>query len=45
MEAFFPEIDLSCAPMALTSVQEGAILMGKINDIEMLPFLIKIFIQ
>jgi hypothetical protein len=31
MEAFFPGIDLSCVPMALTSVLEGAIPMGKIR--------------
>ncbi len=31
MEAFFPGIDLSCVPMALTSVLEGAIPMGKIH--------------
>jgi hypothetical protein len=37
MEAFFHGIDLSCAPMALTSVLEDAILMGKTYEIEILP--------
>jgi hypothetical protein len=38
--AFFPGIDLSFAPMALTSVLEGAIPMGKIHGKEILLFLI-----